>query len=382
VELTAFLNLMAQKNASDLFLSTGAPPSIKIEGLTRHIGEKALVAEDVRSMAYSIMNEHQQKEFEASWEMNLAIALGDLGRFRVNVYRQRGDMAMAIRFITNKIPSIESLKLPAVLRDIIMLPRGLVLVVGATGSGKSTTLASMIDYRNANRTGHILTVEEPIEYVHSHKMSVVDQREIGLDTQSYANALKNAMREAPDVIMIGEIRDRETMQAAIAYAETGHLCLSTLHANNANQTLDRIINFFPEAARHQLLIDLSLNLKAVVGQRLLTGLKAKRVPAVELLLSSAYISDLIEKGEIASIREAMKQGNDQGMQTFDQALYQLYAAGEISYQEALEHADSRTDLALKVRLEGPAPQGGEATGLRLEDLQDMLVDPAHKHWQG
>ena len=382
MELTAFLNLMAQKNASDLFLSAGAPPSIKIEGLTRHIGEKALGAEEIRNMAYSIMNERQMKDFEANWEMNLAIALGDVGRFRVNVYRQRGEIAMAVRFITNKIPSIESLNLPQILKEIIMLPRGLVLVVGSTGSGKSTTLASMIDYRNENRTGHILTVEEPIEYVHTHKMSVVDQREIGLDTQSYANALKNAMREAPDVIMIGEIRDRETMQAAIAYADTGHLCLSTLHANNANQTLDRIINFFPDAARHQLLIDLSLNLKAVVGQRLLKGVKTKRVPAIELLLSSAYVSDLIEKGEIATIREAMKQGNEQGMQTFDQALYKLYAAGEITYQEALENADSRTDLALKVRLEGPAPLGGESEGLRLEDLQDMLVDPSHKHWNG
>ena len=381
MELTAFLNLMAKNSASDLFLSVGAPPSVKIEGITRHIGDKPLGAEEIRTMAYSIMNERQQKDFESIWEMNLAIALGDMGRFRINIYRQRGEIAMAVRFITNKIPSIESLRLPQILKDIIMLPRGLVLVVGSTGSGKSTTLASMIDYRNSNRTGHILTVEEPIEYEHTHKMSVVDQREIGLDTQSYANALKNAMREAPDVIMIGEIRDRETMQAAIAYAETGHLCLSTLHANNANQTLDRIINFFPDAARHQLLIDLSLNLKAVVGQRLLTGLKSKRVPAVELLLSSAYISDLIEKGEIATIRDAMKQGNEQGMQTFDQALYRLYAAGEISYQEALDNADSRTDLALKVRLEGPAPEGGEAAGLRLEDMQDMLVDPTHKQWR-
>ena len=382
MELTAYLNLMAQKNASDLFLSVGAPPSIKIEGATRHIGDKPLAADDVRNMAYSVMNERQMKDFEANWEMNLAIALGDQGRFRINVYRQRGEIAMAVRFITNQIPSIESLNLPQILKDIIMLPRGLVLVVGSTGSGKSTTLASMIDYRNANRTGHILTVEEPIEYVHTHKMSVVDQREIGLDTQSYANALKNAMREAPDVIMIGEIRDRETIQAAIAYAETGHLCLATLHANNANQTLDRIINFFPETARHQLLIDLSLNLKAVIGQRLLRGVKTKRVPAIELLLSSAYISDLIEKGEIASIREAMKQGNEQGMQTFDQALYKLYAAGEITYQEALENADSRTDLSLRVRLEGPAPKGGETSGLKLEDLQDMLVDPTHRNWQG
>jgi twitching motility protein PilU len=233
-----------------------------------------------------------------------------------------------------------------------------VLVVGSTGSGKSTTLAAMIDYRNTLQTGHILTVEEPIEYVHVHKASVVDQREIGLDTQSYANALKNAMREAPDVIMIGEIRDRETMQAAIAYAETGHLCLSTLHANNANQTLDRIINFFPESAHHQLLIDLSLNLKAVIGQRLLHGTRIKRIPAVEILLSSPYVADLIEKGEISAIREAIKQSNTQGMQTFDQALYKLYAAGEITFAEALENADSRTDLGLRVRLEGPTPPGG------------------------
>jgi len=355
VELTAYLDLMAQKQASDLFLSVGAPASIKIDGITRHIGDLPLNSDEVRKMAYSVMNERQQKEFEATWEMNLAVSLGARGRFRVNVFRQRGEIALDARYITNHIPSFESLNLPALLKDVIMLPRGLVLVVGSTGSGKSTTLASMIDYRNSIQTGHILTVEEPIEYVHTHKASVVDQREIGLDTQSYANALKNAMREAPDVIMIGEIRDRETMQAAIAYAETGHLCLSTLHANNANQTLDRIINFFPDSARHQLLIDLSLNLQAVIGQRLLHGLRTKRIPAMEILLSSPYVSDLIEKGEIATIRDAMKQSNDIGMQTFDQALYKLYAAGEISYSEALQNADSRTDLALRVRLDGPAP---------------------------
>lgn len=375
MELTAFLSLMATKRASDLFLSAGAPPSIKIEGVTRHLGETALGSDAIRNMAYSIMNERQQKEFESTWEMNLAVALGEQGRFRVNIYRQRGEIALAARFITNQIPSLESLHLPALLKDIIMLPRGLVLVVGSTGSGKSTTLASMIDYRNENRTGHILTVEEPIEYVHTHKASVVDQREIGLDTQSYGNALKNAMREAPDVIMIGEIRDRETMQAAIAYAETGHLCLSTLHANNANQTLDRILNFFPDSARHQLLIDLSLNLKAVIGQRLLHGVRVKRIPAVEILLSTAYIADLIEKGEIATIRDAIKQGNEVGMQTFDQSLYVLYAQGEITYQEALENADSHTDLALRVRLEGPAPSGDQATASLLEDFPDLLDDP-------
>jgi twitching motility protein PilU len=376
MELTADLSLMAQKNASDLFLSVGAPPSIKIDGHTMHIGEQPLGSDDIRKMAYSVMSERQQKDFEATWEMNLAVSLGDKGRFRVNIYRQRGEIAIAARYITNLIPSIESLHLPQLLKHVIMMPRGLVLVVGSTGSGKSTTLASMIDYRNANRTGHILTVEEPIEYVHSHKASVVDQREIGLDTQSYANALKNAMREAPDVIMIGEIRDRETMQAAIAYAETGHLCLSTLHANNANQTLDRIINFFPDSARHQLLIDLSLNLKAVIGQRLLHGIKIKRIPAMEILLSTAYVADLIEKGEIATIREAMKQSNEVGMQTFDQALYKLYAAGEITYTEALQNADSRTDLALRVRLDGPPP----AEGLEEDTMQILSDAPADTIW--
>jgi twitching motility protein PilU len=309
--------------------------------------------------------------------MNLAVALKDVGRFRVNVYRQRGDVALAARFITAAIPSIESLNLPAVLKDLIMTPRGLILVVGSTGSGKSTTLASMIDYRNERRTGHMLTIEEPIEYLHTHKQSLVDQREIGFDTLNYANALKNAMREAPDVILIGEIRDRETMQHAIAYAETGHLCLSTLHANNANQTLDRIINFFPDTARQQVLTDLSQNLRAVISQRLVRTVNDQRVPAIELLLRTPFVSDLIAKGEIDGLKEAMKQGAAIGMTTFDMSLYKLYAAGRIAYKEAIINADSQTDLALHIRLNGPPPEEGHLDPGSLT-LVDM-VEPTQAH---
>ncbi|MCU0755665.1 MAG: PilT/PilU family type 4a pilus ATPase, partial [Xanthomonadales bacterium] len=312
-----------------------------------------------RAMAYSIMSDKQQKEFEATMEMNLAVGLPDVGRFRVNVYRQRGNIAIVVRYITNDIPALEKLNLPEKLKEIIMLPRGLVLVVGSTGSGKSTALASMIDFRNINRTGHILTIEEPIEFLHKHKKSIVDQREVGIDTISYENALKNAMREAPDVILIGEIRDRETMHHAIAYAETGHLCLATLHANNANQTLDRILNFFPESARHQLLIDLSLNLQAVLSLRLIKGTDGKRVPAVELLLKTPYVADLIEKGEVDQLKEAMKQGLNQGMLTFDESLYQLYTAGRITLNDALDNANSRTDLALRIRLNQPMADFGD-----------------------
>jgi len=355
MDISDLLATMAAERASDLYLSHGARPSMVVAGVPRYLGDKALTPIDTHAIAYSVMNDRQQKEFESTLEMNLGIAPAGIGRFRVNVYRQRGEVAVAIRYISTEIPGIDSLRLPSVLRDLVMLPRGLILVVGATGSGKSTTLASMLDHRNRNHGGHILTIEDPVEYLHQHRQSIVDQREVGIDTLSYGNALRNAMREAPNVIMIGEIRDRETMQQAIAYAETGHLCLSTLHANNANQTLDRILNFFPDTARHQLLVDLSLNLKAVVSQRLLHAVDGTRVPAVELMLVTAYISELIEKGEIATIREAMKQNSEVGMQTFDQALYVLYAAGIIGYAEALEHADSRTDLSLQIRLQGPAP---------------------------
>lgn len=353
IDLNKYLSYMAERQASDLFFSAQAPPSIKIEGATQHLGETAVTAQEVQALAYELMNERQQKEFEATMEMNLAVALPDIGRYRVNVYRQRGAVAIAVRYITNHIPPLESLGVPESLKELIMLPRGLVLVVGSTGSGKSTTLAAMIAWRNQRHTGHILTIEEPIEFIHEHQQSIVDQREIGIDTQSYAAALKNAMREAPDVIMIGEIRDRDTMQYAIAYAETGHLCLSTLHANNANQALDRIINFFKDTSRHQLLIDLSLNLKAVISQRLIRDVNGKRIAAVELLLQTSYVSDLIEKGDIHELKEAMKQGVDRGMQTFDEALFRLHAAGRISTATALENADSRTDVGLRIRLSRP-----------------------------
>jgi twitching motility protein PilU len=350
MDIVAYLKLMTERNASDLFFSTGAPVNIKIEGITSPHGDQPLPPGMVKNLAYKLISDHHKRIFEETLELNFAISVTDIGRFRVNIYRQRGDVAMVIRYIKSRIPSIDELHLPPILKGLVMEPRGLILVVGATGSGKSTTLAAMIDHRNNNRTGHILTIEEPIEFIHRHKKSIVDQREVGIDTLSYSNALKNAMREAPDVILIGEIRDRETMQHAIAYAETGHLCLSTLHADNANQTLDRIINFFPDSAHHQLFLDLSLNLRAVISQRLVNGIDGKRLPAVDILLKSAYISDLIEKGDIDAIKDVMEKSTDIGMQTFDQSLYELYRTGKISAKEALDNADSRNNLLLKIRL--------------------------------
>jgi twitching motility protein PilU len=353
MELAPYLRLMVQRNGSDLYFSTGAVPHVKISGQMVAIGEQKLVTGDVSKLAYSVMSDDQVKEFEGTMECNLAISIASLGRFRVNVFRQRGDTAMVIRFIKGQIPSIEELYLPQTLKKLIMEKRGLILVVGSTGSGKSTTLASMIDYRNENATGHILSIEDPIEFLHRHKKSVVNQREIGLDSMSYENALKNALREAPDVILIGEIRDAATMQHAIAYAETGHLCLSTLHANNANQALDRIVNFFPDSAHKQILNDLSLNLKAVVSQRLIPTVDGGRRAAIEMLIQSSYTAELIQKGKIHDIKEAMEQGAERGMMTFDQALYDLFVEGAISLDNALNHADSRNNLALRIRLNAP-----------------------------
>ena len=359
MELGPYLRLMVQRSGSDLYFSTGACPHVKINGITAAIGENPLAPGEVNKLAYSVMSDEQVREFESSMECNLAISIAQLGRFRVNVFRQRGDTSMVIRYIRGEIPSIEELYLPQTLKKIVMEKRGLVLVVGSTGSGKSTTLASMIDFRNDHTTGHILTIEDPIEFLHSHKKSVVNQREIGLDSISYENALKNAMREAPDVILIGEIRDAATMQHAIAYAETGHLCLSTLHANNANQALDRIINFFPDSAHRQLYNDLSLNLKSVISQRLIPTKDGGRRAAVELLVQTSYTAELIQKGKIHDIKEAMEQGEQRGMMTFDQSLYDLYVEGAISLDEALSHADSRNNLALRIRLNAGGQQEGD-----------------------
>ena len=371
MDIAPYLKLMVQKNGSDLFFSTGAAPHLKAEGRTMPIGDKRMEPGKVRELAYSIMTDEQKSEFESTLECNLAISVGGLGRFRVNVFRQRGDVAMVLRYIKGNIPSIEELGLPETLKDLIQEKRGLILVVGSTGSGKSTTLASMIDHRNETTQGHILTIEDPIEFLHTHKKSVVDQREVGLDTLTFENALHNALREAPDVILIGEIRDAKTMQHATAYAETGHLCLATLHANNANQAIDRIINFFPDSAHKQLYNDLSLNLKAVVSQRLVPTIEGKRAAAVEILLATSFISELIQKGDIHSIKEAMEQGKGQGMQTFDGALYELYKAGTITVEEALKNADSRNNLSLKIRLgdtdDNPVKSGGGINEIQFDD---------------
>jgi twitching motility protein PilU len=350
VDIGYFLKLMTEKNASDMFLTTGAPVNIKVEGRLYPLGNTGLPPGMVKKIAYSLMDEGQVPAFERDLELNLAIAVKDAGRFRINVFKQRGEVGMVIRAIKSEIPSMEQLKLPAILKDLVMEPRGLILMVGATGSGKSSTLAAMIDHRNSHSNGHILTVEDPIEFLHRHKKSIVNQREVGLDTRTYHNALKNAMREAPDVIMIGEILDTETMEAAIAFSETGHLCLSTLHSNNADQTLERILNFFPESAHKNILMNVSLNLRAIVSQRLVVGKDGKRLPAIEILLNTPMIRDLIRRGQIHEMKEAMDRSLAEGMQTFDQSLFSLYKEGKIELEEALRKADSRDGLALKIRL--------------------------------
>ena len=350
MDISYFLKLMREKNASDMFLTTGAPVYIKIEGKMYPLGNNGLPAGMVKKIAESLLDEARYAVFEQDLEYNMAISLKEAGRFRINIFKQRSEIAMVIRAIKSQIPSIEQLQLPPILRNIITEPRGLVLVVGSTGSGKSTALAAMIDHRNETQTGHILTIEDPIEFLHRHKKSIVNQREVGLDTHAFHNALKNAMREAPDVILIGEILDTTTMEAAISFAETGHLCLATLHSNNADQTLERILNFFPESAHKNILMNLALNLKAVISLRLVIGKDGLRMPATEVLINTPMIRDLIRRGEIHEIKEAMDKSLEDGMHTFDQSLYKLYKEGRINLEEALRKADSRDGLALKIRL--------------------------------
>jgi twitching motility protein PilU len=352
-ELAQLLNQLVVASGSDLFISVGAVPQIKVEGRLEDVQDTAPIdSQAAHTLCYSIMNDEQRATFDATMELNLGLQISSVGRFRLNLFRQQGEPSLVARHVKSEVPSFESLGLPDVLQDLIMDERGLVLLVGGTGTGKSTTLASMIDYRNSNRSGHILTIEDPVEFVHSHKQSLINQREVGLDTESYGIALKNAMREAPDVIMIGEVRDEQTMRHAVTYAETGHLCLTTLHANNADHALQRILTFYPEAAHRQLLQDLSMHLKAIVSQRLVRGPDGKRVAAVEVLLNTPFIAELIREGQVDKIKDAMFKSREQGCKTFDDALFDLVVDGRTTQTEALRHADSRTNLALRFKLEG------------------------------
>jgi twitching motility protein PilU len=364
------LRLMLSKNASDLFITAGFAPAIKVDGKITPVANQTLTPAHTRELARAIMNDKQWGSFEATNECNFAIAPPDIGRFRVNVFVQQGRTGIVMRTINTVIPRFEELGLPPVLKDIAMVKRGLVVFVGGTGSGKSTSLAAMVGHRNENAADHIITVEDPIEYVHEHRKSIITQREVGVDTENWFSALKNMLRQAPDVILIGEIRDRETMEYAIAFAETGHLCLATLHANSANQALDRIINFFPEEKRDQLLMDLSLNLKGFISQRLIPRKGGVgRIAAVEILLNSPLISDLIFKGQVHEIKEIMSKSRELGMQTFDQALFDLYEAGFISYEDALRNADSLNDLRLQIKLHGQEAKGKDLmTGLDHLDI--------------
>lgn len=348
--ITNYLQVLVKHDGSDLYLSTGAPPSAKFNGELKPLAKQTMPPGMVKKLAYELMSEEQIKEFEHKPEMNMAISEQGVGRFRVNIFKQRNEISMVIRNIKTDIPNLNDLGLPEVLKAMIMKKNGLILFVGGTGSGKSTSLAALIDYRNSNSKGHIITIEDPIEFVHNHKQSIVNQREVGVDTDTYADALKNTLRQAPDVILIGEIRDAETMEHAMAFAETGHLAISTLHANNANQALDRIINFFPEERRHQLLNDLSLNLRAFISQRLVPTVDNKRCAAIEILLGTPMVSDLIKKGEVEQIKEIMEKSENIGMQTFDNALIKLFKQGRISKDMAIKNADSENNVRLKIEL--------------------------------
>lgn len=365
------LKLMVEKKGSDLFITVDFPPAIKIDGKVTPVSKTKLTAENTKAMAHAIMNDKQLKEYEATKECNFAINPVGIGRFRVNAYVQMGYNGLVLRTIETDVPTIDRLGLPEVMKEIAMTKRGLVIMVGGTGSGKSTSLAGMIDYRNENSYGHIITIEDPVEYVHPHKNCIIMQREVGVDTDDWDIALKNTLRQAPDVILLGEIRDRETMEFGIAFAETGHLAMATLHANSSNQALDRIINFFPEERRQQLLMDLSLNLKAVVSQRLLkTKDGAGRVAAIEIMLNSPLIADLIHKGEVHEIKALMGKSNELGMKTFDQALFDLYEDDKITYEDALRNADSMNELRLRIKLEGKAAKDKDS----MEGLDHLQME--------
>ena len=362
--LPELLEHMVEINASDLYITVDAPPMFRVEGVTSPWGDQKYTPEETETMALSLMSQTQKAYFARRWEMDLAISYPNLGRFRVNLFRQRGFYGLVFRQIKLHIKTIDDLGLPQIFKNLAMSKRGLLIVAGQTGSGKSTTLAAIIDYRNSNATGHIVTVEDPIEFVHSHKMSIITQREIGIDTQGFVSALKHTLRQAPDVILIGEIRDVETMEAAINYAETGHLCLGTLHANNANQAIERVMNFFPPERHQQIYLQLSLNLKAIISQRLIPGVDGTRVAAVEILLDSPRVKDLIHKAEVDTLKEAIAQGSLQGMQTFDQSIFDFYMQGIIDYDNAIAYADSPNDLRLRIKM--------EEVGAKKEALQSGL----------
>jgi len=365
------LRSMVAKGGSDLFITAGFPPAFKVDGKVKPVSQQALTPNQTSMIVRSIMNDKQTKAFDATKECNFAISPRGVGRFRVNAFVQQQSIGAVLRTITTDIPEFDKLGLPPVLKDVMLQKRGLVIVVGATGSGKSTSLAAMLDHRNKNSHGHIITIEDPIEFVHKHQSCVITQREVGVDTESWEAALMNTLRQAPDVILMGEVRSRETMEFALQFAETGHLCLATLHANNSNQALDRIVNFFPEERRDQLLMDLSLNLRGLISQRLIPRITGKgRCAAMEIMLNSPLISDLIFKGEVAQIKEAMAKSTRMGMQTFDQALFGLYEEGKISYEEALRNADSRNELRLKVKLESKRSDKIEETSTSLEIMEE------------
>jgi twitching motility protein PilU len=371
VRITEWLQILSAERGSDLYLSTGAPPCAKFDGELKPISSEILQPGEIKEIAYEIMDPTQRATFETELEMNLATSISGYGRFRINIFMQRNEVGIVARNIVADIPRWQDLRLPPILTEVVMRKRGLLLFVGATGSGKSTSLAALIDYRNSSSSGHIVTIEDPVEYVHSHKKSIVNQREVGVDTRSWHNALKNTLRQAPDVILIGEVRDRETMEHAISFAETGHLCISTLHANNANQALDRIVNFFPEERRPQLLMDLSMNLQCIVSQRLLPTRTGERCAAIEVLLGTPLVSELILRGEFDGIKEVMQKSENIGMKTFDSALFELYQEGLIDEEEAVRNADSQNNVRLKIKFANEEGASKRVDmGLSLTSLDD------------